>query len=166
MAEIALHCRWDGPDQARPDFLQRAAPWCTQQWAAGRRVEVFFRLHEDAKTDRQRVFYHDFVLAEIARQAVIFGHRHSKNAWKEHFRAEYLGSRTVTHEDPISGKTTVVQERISTESLGVREYGDLIDRVMAHAISDLNVEFPATFEQWEREQTHPDTGEVIGGVCP
>jgi len=37
---------------------------------------------------------------------------------------------------------------------------------MAHAINELNVEFPATFEEWEREQTHPDTGEVIGGVCP
>lgn len=166
MAEIALHARWDGPEQARANFLQRVAPWCIQQWEAGRRLEVFVRLHEDAKTDRQRVFYHDFVLAEIARQAVILGHRHSKNAWKEHFRTEYLGSRTVTHEDPISGKITVVQERISTESLGVREYGDLIDRVMAHAIDDLKVEFPATFEEWEREQTHPDTGEVIGGVCP
>lgn len=48
----------------------------------------------------------------------------------------------------------------------MREYGDLIDRVMAHAINELNVEFPATFEQWEREQTQPDTGEVIGGVGP
>ncbi len=38
--------------------------------------------------------------------------------------------------------------------------------MMAHAINELNVEFPATFEEWEREQTHPDTGEVIGGVCP
>jgi hypothetical protein len=110
MAEIALHAHWDGPEQARANFLQRVAPWCMQQWEAGRRLEVFVRLHEDAKT--------------------------------------------------------TTQERISTESLGVREYGDLIDRVMAHAINELNVEFPATFEQWEREQTHPDTGEVIGGVCP
>ena len=166
MAEIALHARWDGPEQARANFLQRVAPWCMQQWEAGRRLEVFVRLHEDAKTDRQRTFYHDFVLAEIARQVVIDGRRHSKATWKEHFRAEYLGSRTVTHHDPISGATTTTQERISTESLGVREYGDLIDRVMAHAVTDLGVEFPATFEQWEREQTHPDTGEVIGGVCP
>lgn len=164
MAEIALHAHWDGPEQARANFLKRVAPWCMQQWEAGRRLEVFVRLHEDAKTDRQRIFYHNFVLAEIARQAVVVGHRHSKAAWKEHFRTEYLGTRTVTHDDPISGATTVTQERVSTESLNVREYADLIDRVMAHAIDDLKVVFPATFEEWEREQTDPDTGEVIGGV--
>lgn len=166
MVEIALHAVWDGPEQARASFLQLVAPWCTEQWAAGRRLEVFVRLHEDAKTDRQRVYYHDFVLAEIARQVVIDGRRHSKATWKEHFRAEYLGSRTVSRLDPISGATTVAQERISTESLGVRAYADLIDRVMAHAVTELKVEFPATFEEWERAQTDPDTGEVIGGVCP
>ena len=30
------------------------------------------------------------------------------------------------------------------------------------AATELGVTFPATYEQWEREQIDPDTGEIIG----
>ena len=45
-------------------------------------------------------------------------------------------------------------------------YSDLIDRVSAFAATELGVTFPATYEQWEREQIDPDTGEIIGSVQP
>ena len=38
------------------------------------------------------------------------------------------------------------------------------DRVSAFAATELGVSFPASFDQWERMQVDPDTGEIIGGI--
>lgn len=164
MADIALHAVWSTQEQARASFLQRVAPWCMEQWAAGRRLEVEVRLHEDAKTDRQRKYYHGIVLKSIADQARPNGQSFPLPVWKEHFRAEYLGFKTLTTINPLTGKKSRRRVRISTEDLGVRAYSQLIDRVSAFAATELGVTFPATFAQWERMQVDPDTGEIIGGL--
>ena len=52
------------------------------------------------------------------------------------------------------------RHRISTEDLGIRAYSRLIDRVSAFAATELGVTFPATYDQWEREQIDMDTGEI------
>lgn len=166
MADIALHAVWSTQEQARASFLQRVAPWCMDQWAAGRRLEVEVRLQEDAKTDRQRAYYHGVVLKSIAAQARPSGQQYPLAVWKEHFRAEYLGHKTVTTKNPLTGKKVRRRLRVSTEDLGVKGYSQLIDRVSAFAATELGVTFPATYQQWEGMQVDPDTGEIIGGVQP
>ena len=165
MPEIALHAIWSDQEQARASFLQRVAPWCMEQWRAGRRLELELRLHEDAKTDRQRRYYHGVVLKSIAEQARPNGRHYPLAVWKEHFRAEYLGHKTVTTKNPITGKKVRRRVRVSTEDLGVKGYSQLIDRVSAFAATELGVTFPATFQQWEGMQVDPDTGEIIGGTA-
>lgn len=164
MADIALHAVWANEQQARASFLQRVAPWCIEQWRAGHRLHVEVRLHEDAKTDRQRAYYHGVVLKTIAQQAKPNGAQYPLAVWKEHFRAEYLGSKTVTSKNPLTGKKVRRRVRVSTEDLGVKGYSQLIERVSAFAATELGVEFPASFAQWEGMQVDPDTGEIIGGV--
>jgi len=164
MADLALHALWPDQDRARASFLHRIAPWCVQQWQAGHHLEVEVRLHEDAKTDRQRRYYHGIVLKTIAEQARPNGQQFPLAVWKEHFRAEYLGFKTVTATNPLTGRKSRRRVRISTEDLGVRAYSKLIDRVSAFAATELGVTFPASFEQWERMQVDPETGEIIGGI--
>lgn len=102
-------------------------------------------MHEDAKTDRQRRYYHGVVLKTIAQQARPNGEQHALAVWKEYFRAEYLGYKTVTTKNPITGKKIRRRVRVSTEDLGVKGYSQLIDRVSAFAATELGVTFPARF---------------------
>lgn len=164
MPEIALQATWGTQEQARISLLQRVAPWCKAQWEAGHRLQVEVRLQEDAKTDRQRRYYHGVVLKTIAQQARPNGQQFPLAVWKEHFRAEYLGHKTVTTQNPLTGKKVRRRKRVSTEDLGVKGYSQLIDRVSAFAATELGVVFPASFEQWERCEVDPDTGEIVGGV--
>ena len=164
MTDISLHAVWTDQECARASFLNRIAPWCKQQWQSGRSLEVEVRLHEDAKTDRQRRYYHGVVLKTIAQQAKPNGQQYPLAVWKEHFRAEYLGSKTVTSKNPLTGKKVRRRVRVSTEDLGVKGYSQLIERVSAFAATELGVSFPASFEQWESMEVDQDTGEIIGGV--
>lgn len=166
MSDLALRAAWNEPVQARQHFQNVLAPWCKSMWAAGHRLEVEVRLHEDAKTDRQRRYYHGVVLKTIAEQARPNGEQFPLAVWKEHFRAEYLGHKTVTTRNPLTGKKVRRRQRVSTEDLGVKGYSQLIDRVSAFAATELGVTFPASFDQWERMQVDPDTGEIIGGIAP
>ena len=69
-AQLALQATWNEPVQAGQHFKNVLAPWCKSMWAAGHRLHVEVRLHEDAKTDRQRAYYHGVVLKTIAQQAM------------------------------------------------------------------------------------------------
>ncbi|ADU36208.1 hypothetical protein [Variovorax paradoxus] len=166
MTDLALTVVWPDQERARSSFLERVAPWCKEQWAAGRLLEIEVRLHEDAKTDRQRKYYHGVVLKTIAAQARPNGAQFTLKVWKEHFREEYLGYKTVTTKNPLTGKKVRRRVRVSSEDLGVKGYSRFIDRVSAFAATELGVTFPASFEQWERMQVDPDTGEIVGAVCP
>ena len=127
---------------------------------AGHRLEMEVRLHEDAKTDRQRRYYHGIVLKSIAEQARPNGQQFPRAVWKEYFRAEFLGFKNVTAINPLTRRKARRRVRISTEDLGVRAYSKLIDRVSAFAATELGVTFPASFEQWERMQVDLETGEI------
>lgn len=122
MAELALRAAWNDPVQAGQHFKNVLAPWCKSMWAAGHRLHVEVRLHEDAKTDRQRAYYHGVVLKTIAQQAKPNGQQYPLSVWKEHFRKEYLGHKTVTIKNPLTGKKSRTRQRVSTEDLGVKGY--------------------------------------------
>lgn len=165
MSDMSIQAAWIEPVQAGQHFKNVLAPWCKSMWAAGHRLHVEVRLQEDAKTDRQRRYYHGVVLKTIAQQARPNGAQYPLAVWKEHFRAEYLGHKTVTSKNPLTGKKVRRRVRVSTEDLGVKGYSQLIDRVSAFAATELGVSFPASFDQWERCEVDPDTGEIIGGVA-
>ena len=164
MSDLSLTVILHNAEQAAMDIRNVAAPKCREIWATGQPVEATFRTHEDAKTDRQRRYYHGVVLKSIALQARPNGAQFPLAVWKEHFRAEYLGHKTVTTKNPLTGKKVRRRQRVSTEDLGVKGYSQLIDRVSAFAATELGVTFPASFQQWEGMQVDPDTGEIIGGM--
>ena len=164
MSDLSLTVILRNAEQAAMAIRNVAAPKCREIWATGQLVEATFRTQEDAKTDRQRAYYHGVVLKTIAQQARPNGEQHALAVWKEYFRAEYLGYKTVTTKNPLTGKKVRRRVRVSTEDLGVKGYSQLIDRVSAFAATDLGVTFPATFQQWEGMQVDPATGEIIGGV--
>lgn len=153
MSDLVLHTEWRDPKQAHSSLSGQVWPWAKSMLSAGHRLVLEVRLAEDAKTDGQRKFYHGVVLTEIAKQAKVNGQRFPLAVWKEHFRAEYLGFKTVTYTNPMTGKKSRRRVRKSTEDLGVKAYAQLIERVTAFACTDLGVEFPARID--------PETGEII-----
>lgn len=161
MSDVLMRATWHNAQQGRQHCKAVFLPWCGEQLKSGRSLVVEARLYEDAKTDRQRAYYHGVVLTTIAKQAKSNNQQYPMPVWKEYFRNEYLGHKTVTTINPMTGKKSRRRIRISTEDLGVRAYSNLIDRVTAFAATELNVTFDS-FEQWEQMQVDPDTGEIIG----
>ena len=153
MTDLVMHSEWRDPQQAHSNLSRQVWPWAKSMMAAGHRLVIEVRLAQDAKTDGQRKYYHGIVLATIAKQATINGQKFPLAVWKEHFRSEYLGFKTVTVVNPMTGKKSRRRVRKSTEDLGVKAYAQLIERVTAFAVTDLNVEFPARID--------PETGEII-----
>jgi len=125
----------------------------------GHATVVEIRIAEDCKTDKQRRYLHGCVLLNIAMQADVNGQKFPMCVWKEHFRAEFLGFKTRTHKNPITGKKVRRRERVSTEDLGVKGYNEYIERVTAFAVTDLGVEFP---DGW----VDPTTGEIWSRTRP
>jgi NinB protein len=119
---------------------------------AGRKQVLEMRDFEDTMTDKQRRYYHGYILTEIARQARVEGVQHAMPIWKEHFRKTYLGKKRVRDINPITGKKSYRWERVSTEGLGVKGYNELIDRVTAFATMELNVNFYEDFDIWTAEK--------------
>lgn len=148
-----MHVNLIEPQQAHAALSGQVWPWAKSMLLAGHRLDVEVRMHEDAKTDGQRKYYHGVVLTEIAKQARVNGQQFPLAVWKEHFRSEFLGFKTVTYTNPMTGKKHRRRVRKSTEDLGVKAYATLIERVTAFACADLGVEFPARVD--------PETGEVL-----
>ena len=144
----------NNPAQARAMLKEHVFPWVGAQLQAGRACVLELRLADDVKTDKQRAYLHGCILANIAKQAVVNGERFALKTWKEWYRNEFLGFRTVTHQNPFTKKASRRRQRLSTEDLGLRAYADYIERVIAHAVTTLGVSFP---EEW----TDPETGEVF-----
>ena len=124
---------------------------------AEHRLVMEIRLAEDAKTDEQRRFYHGVILKQIAAQARPNGQKFTLAVWKEHFRKEYLGYKSVSCTDPMTGKKSRRRVRKSTEDLSVKGYAKLIEQVTAFAATELGVMFAAR----EDMRIDPETGEIL-----
>lgn len=79
--------------------------------------------------DQNRLYW--VVLSEIAEAVEVDGKRFSKEAWHEHFRAEFLPKQ----ESP-SGLVA-----ISTTQMTKPEFADYVTRVQAYAANHFGVEF-------------------------
>lgn len=145
------------PQQAHAAIMAHVWPWVKAQTSAGHAVVLEARLHEDAKSDQQRRFYHGVILNQISKQAKPNGMSYPLAVWKEYFRNEYLGKKRVTTINPLTGKKSRRHVRQSTEALGVKGYNQLIERVTAYAVTELGV----NFDQHSPDGfVDPDTGEV------
>jgi hypothetical protein len=156
-----MRAEWPNAPAAQQSFKSTVLPWCRAQWFAGHRLTIEIRLHEDALTDRQRAYYHGVILKQIAMQARPNGQSFPLDVWKEHFRAQHLGFKTVTTKNPLTGKKVRRRVRVSTEDLGVKRYSHLIECVTAFAVTELGVRFPCDFAQWDAMHVDTETGEIL-----
>lgn len=128
---------------------------------AGNKLTLELRPYDSDKTAAQRRYYHGYVLTEIASKASPAGVKYALPVWKEHFRKKFLGEngcKRRTFVDPMTGKKSRRQVRMSTENLGVKAYAALIEKVTAFATVDLGIRFSETLATW----VDTETGEVHG----
>ena len=143
-------------EQAHNTMSKLLWPWMKDQIKSGNRVTVEGRLTEDMKTDEQRKFYHGVILTQIAQQAKPNGGLFPMPVWKEFFRKKYLGYKTRTDIDPMTGKKVKMRVRQSTEGLSLAGYARLIKKVTAFAVTELGVEFT----ELNPTGIDPDSGEI------
>ena len=148
MNEVAFHGQILDAQQGHP-VIKAAWDWAKSMTAAGHKLGVTVEPLENIKTDRQRRFYHGVILKEISEQVEVNGQKFPLQVWKEHMRMTYLGSKTKTFINPITGKKSRRQVRISTEDLGIKAYNELIEKVTAYAVTELGVMFSADMEHYE-----------------
>lgn len=115
----------------------------------GARFRLIVGEDREDLTVRQRRFWHGVVLAQIAEQARVGGERYVMKVWKEYFRNLILGHTYEMVKMPGQKRATPRKSPVSTESLSVKQYSELIDRTIAHAVTDLGVVFD--FDSQERE---------------
>lgn len=102
---------------------------------------TFAEVREDL-TVKQRRFLHGPVLGQIAEQVRMpDGSRYVAAIWKEYFRKLYLPDRWASYRMPGAKRATPHRVRVSTEDLSIKQYSELIDKVLAHATTELGVVF-------------------------
>lgn len=153
MTDLVFQSTLREPQQAHATLSGQLWPWAKSMLMAGHRLDVEVRLHEDAKTDQQRKYYHGVILTVIAESARPNGEKYPMPIWKEYFRDKFLGFNTQTCVNPLTGKKSRRRVRKSTEDLGIKAYNLLIEQVTAFACTELGVQFPARID--------PETGEIL-----
>jgi NinB protein len=151
MTQVTLHNAQQGHHAMQLIWAE-----ATAMLVAGHKMTLELREFEDVLSDRLRKYYHGHVLTEIARQASPGGQKHAMPVWKEYFRIKYWGSKRKTFIDPVTGKKSRRMMRVSSESLSVKKYAELIECVTAYASTELGVRFMAFADYID-----PETGEVL-----
>lgn len=134
------------------DAVTKAYAFSKLLIADGKRARIRVEEDVDDLSIRQRKFLHGPVLGQIAEQVRMpDGTRYVQAVWKEYFRALFLPDRWVLKAVPrwdpelralvAPKRKTPRRERRSTEDLNVRQYSELIDKILAHAATELGVEF-------------------------
>lgn len=145
-------------EQQGHQVITQAWKLCKAHLTAGRRLVLTLVDAEDAKSAKQRRYYHGVILAEIAQKATVNGKKFPMPVWKEHFRKKHLQDERKICTDPLTGKKSKRRIRQSTEDLSVKKYAQLIEMVTAYAVTDLGVTFSERdIESW----IDPETGEIL-----
>lgn len=168
MSDILFRAELHNPEQARAVLARQALPWVGEQLKQGRELVAEFRLLDDDITDKQRAYLHAVVLTEIAQFARPDGQHFPMATWKEFLRDKFLGFKTVSYLNPLTGKKSRRRVRTSTEDLGVRGMAEYIDRVIAFAATDLGVTVSEPLppelrpgRRRARAPVDPETGEIL-----
>ena len=170
MSDILMRVELRDQGQARAILVSQALPWIGEQLKAGRELVAEFRLLDDAITEAQRGYLHGVVLTEIS----LYGRANGGAlfpmlAWKEYFRRRLLPDKRVTFVNPITGKKSRRNVRVSTEELGVRRLASYIDEVIAIAADELGVVVSVPMpphlrpqrRQKKAETADQETGEIL-----
>jgi len=168
VTDIIFRAELRTPEQARAILARQALPWVGEQLKQGRELVAEFRLLDDDITDKQRAYLHRVVLTEIAQFARPDGQQFPMLTWKEFLRDKFLGFKTVSFTNPLTGKKSRRRVRVSTEDLGVRGMANYIDRVIAFAATDLGVTVSEPLppelrpaRRRARAPVDPETGEIL-----
>lgn len=135
------------PSQAH-QTLKREWEYIKSQLIAGNKQVLILKSFEEALTEKQRGYYHGYILETVAKQAVVDGRKFPMRVWKEHYRAMFLGDTVVEITDIKTGATKKELRRVSSESLSVKGYNKLIDQVTADSATEFGVVFDASFDEW------------------
>jgi predicted GNAT superfamily acetyltransferase len=119
---------------------------------AGNKQVVTLTSFEESMTAQQRKYYHSYILVNIAQQAAVAGRKYAMPVWKEHYRAMFLGDKVVDVTDIKTGVIKRELQRVSSESLSVKGYNELIEQVTADASTEFGVVFDASFEEWQEHE--------------
>ena len=101
---------------------------------AGKPLAVTVTEAKSKRSDDQNRKLHALI-RDIAETAWVDGEQYSPEAWKEEIRRRFIG----TEEIELPGGT-VVERGISTTTLSVQDFSDLIEQVQQWAITELGVE--------------------------
>ena len=138
--EILLRVPLHNQEQARAALKNQALPFVGEQLKAGRELMLQVGLLEDDISARQRAYFHAVVLEEFHLYARPNGQQFPRETWKIFLKERFIGFKTVTAIDPMTGAKRRLRYRISSEELGVRGYADLIDKCIAFAASECGFE--------------------------
>jgi len=115
---------------------------------AGNKQVLTIKSFEEALTEKQRKYYHGYILVTISQQAIVEGRKFAMKTWKEHYRAMFLPDAVEEVTDIKTGATRRELRRVSSESLSVKGYNKLIDQVTVDASTEYGVVFDADFNEW------------------
>jgi hypothetical protein len=101
---------------------------------SGHPLAVTVAEHKAKRSGEQNRLFHA-LLNQIAEQATIDGRQYSPEVWKEQIRRRFIGMEEIDLPDG-----TRTERGISTKSLNVGEFSNLIEIVRAWAQTDLNIE--------------------------
>jgi hypothetical protein len=76
------------------------------------------------------------MLNEISQNAYLNGRRYEMEAWKEFYRARYIGTEEIELPD---GRR--IERGISTTTLDRESFANFITEIEAHATTELGIEF-------------------------
>lgn len=105
------------------------------QAAAGAPLVVSIDTYKAKRSGEQNKLLHA-LLNDIAEQATVNGKYFSGETWKELIRRKFIGCEEIDLPDGSR-----LERGISTTTLSVGEFTQLIDQVMAWATTELNVQF-------------------------
>lgn len=103
--------------------------------ASGKPLVASFAEFKAKRTEEQNRLLHA-LLNDIAEQAYVNGRRYEAEVWKEQIRRRFIG--TEEYDLPDGSR---LERGISTTTLSVGEFTQLIDKVQAWAVSELGVQF-------------------------
>jgi hypothetical protein len=140
------------PKQAYDTLKQVWEKIIKPQLLNGSKQVMTITSYEEALTNRQRKYYHGYILLTISDQVDVDGRKYPLEVWKQHYRQKFLGDKVVELVDVMTGATRKELQRVSSESLSVKGYNELIEKVTADAATEFGVVFDIDFAQWEQHE--------------
>lgn len=124
-------------DTACAELRQALSGWRAHAGQA-RPLTVIVAEHSTRRSTRQNRALHA-LLGEIAEHLSTEHRRYDMETLKEYVRRRFIGTEEFTMPDG-----TRIERGLSTTLLSVQEFGELLDRVSAWAVTELNLDVSIT----------------------